>query len=107
MSAREIQVRRNSQLFSELCSALLRRGHHVAFRADGASMQPNLQEGDELTVAPAKASELDREILLWSETRTASARTASFAALALPKNCSCRVTLLRRQTQRQYTCLEK
>lgn len=60
MPAREIQVRRNSQLFSELCAAILRRGHCVAFRADGASMQPNLQDGDEITVAPAHASELDR-----------------------------------------------
>jgi uncharacterized repeat protein (TIGR01451 family) len=60
MPAHEIQVRRDSQLFSELCSAILRRGYRVAFRADGASMQPNLQEGDEITVAPAQAGELDR-----------------------------------------------
>jgi uncharacterized repeat protein (TIGR01451 family) len=60
MPAREIQVRRNSQLFSELCSAILRRGHNVSFRAEGASMQPNLQEEDDITVAPAEALDLDR-----------------------------------------------
>src|SRR3984893_1731722 len=60
MPAREIQVRRNSQLFSELCSALLRRGHSVVFRVEGASMQPNLREGDDIVVAPAQTSELCR-----------------------------------------------
>jgi uncharacterized repeat protein (TIGR01451 family) len=60
MPAREIQVRRNSQLFAELCSAVLRRGHNVAFRVDGASMQPNLQDGDDIVVTPAQSSELHR-----------------------------------------------
>ena len=60
MPAREIQVRRNSRLFSEMCSAVLRRGHRVAFRVDGASMQPNLNAGDDIIVAPAQPSELHR-----------------------------------------------
>src|SRR5271163_4967684 len=60
MPAREIRVRRNSSLFSEMSSAVLRRGYRVAFRVDGASMQPNLQAGDDIVVAPALPSELDQ-----------------------------------------------
>ena len=58
MPTREVQVRRDSRLFTDLCAALLRRGHHVQFRAQGASMQPNLLDGDDVLVSPASAGEL-------------------------------------------------
>ncbi len=58
MSTREVQVRKDSRLFVELAQALLRRGHPVRFRVHGKSMQPNLLEGDDVLVAPARADEL-------------------------------------------------
>ena len=58
MPTREVLLRKDSRLFTELCAALLRRGHHVRFRVEGASMQPNLRDGDTVVVAPASAAEL-------------------------------------------------
>ena len=58
MRVSEPQVRRDSRLFEELCAALLRRGNAVQFRANGQSMSPNLQDGDDVVVAPANASEV-------------------------------------------------
>jgi uncharacterized repeat protein (TIGR01451 family) len=58
MPTREALLRKDSRLFTELCAALLRRGHHVQFRVQGASMQPNLCEGDTIVIAPASAAEL-------------------------------------------------
>ncbi len=58
MPTREVQLRKDSRLFSELCAALLRRGHRVQFRLQGASMQPNLLEGDDILIAPATSEEL-------------------------------------------------
>jgi uncharacterized repeat protein (TIGR01451 family) len=60
MPAREVQVRRDSRLFAEMCATLLRLGHHVQFRAHGQSMQPNLLDGDNVQVAPANLSQLLR-----------------------------------------------
>lgn len=58
MPTREIRVRKDSRLFLELCNDLLRRGHQVQFRASGASMQPNLLDGDDVTVAPVSGADL-------------------------------------------------
>jgi uncharacterized repeat protein (TIGR01451 family) len=58
MPTREVEVRKDSQLFMELASVLLRRGHGVQFRVHGQSMQPNLLEGDDVVVVPAFGHEL-------------------------------------------------
>ena len=58
MPTREVPLRKDSHLFSEMCAALLRRGNRVRFRAQGASMQPNLLDGDEVLLAPAAVSDL-------------------------------------------------
>jgi uncharacterized repeat protein (TIGR01451 family) len=58
MPTREVLFRKDSRLFTELCASLLRRGHHVRFRVQGASMQPNLRDGDTVVVAPASVAEL-------------------------------------------------
>ena len=58
MPTREVPLRKDSHLFSEMCAALLRRGNHVRFRVQGASMQPNLLDGDQVLLAPAAISDL-------------------------------------------------
>ena len=58
MPTRNVQVRKDTRLFAELCVALLRRGHRVQFRVHGASMQPNLLEGDDVIVGPSSVPEL-------------------------------------------------
>jgi len=60
MPGSEPQVRKDSRLFEELCDALLRRGNAVQFRVNGQSMQPNLNDGDTVVVAPASAADLRR-----------------------------------------------
>jgi hypothetical protein len=60
MRVSEPQVRKDSRLFEELCAALLRRGNAVQFRVNGASMQPNLLDGDDVLVAPVNREELRR-----------------------------------------------
>lgn len=60
MRVSEPQVRKDSRLFKELCEALLRRGNAVQFRVSGASMQPNLLDGDDVLVTRAKPEELHR-----------------------------------------------
>ncbi|HKM82250.1 MAG TPA: C25 family cysteine peptidase [Candidatus Acidoferrum sp.] len=58
MPTREIQHRKDSQLFAQLCLALLREGHSVQFRVQGESMRPNILDGDAVLVAPAADREL-------------------------------------------------
>src|SRR5208283_4546310 len=53
MPTRETQHREDSQLFAQLCLALLREGHSVQFRVQGESMRPNILDGDAVLVAPA------------------------------------------------------
>ena len=55
MPTREIQHRKDSQLFAQLCLALLREGHSVQFRVQGESMRPNILDGDAVLVAPAES----------------------------------------------------
>ena len=58
MPTRKIQHRKDSQLFAQLCLALLREGHSVQFRVQGESMRPNILDGDAVLVAPAADREL-------------------------------------------------
>jgi uncharacterized repeat protein (TIGR01451 family) len=58
MYEREAQVRRDSRLFAEMCSLLLKLGHHAKFHAHGQSMQPNLRDGDSVVVAPIGREQL-------------------------------------------------
>jgi len=58
MPTREIQHRKDSHLFAQLCLALLREGHSVQFRVQGESMRPNILDGDAVLVAPAADREL-------------------------------------------------
>ncbi len=67
MFAREVPVRKDSRLFAELCSALLNRGLGVRFRAQGKSMTPNLLDGDDVVLAPAKTDELHRGDIVLAE----------------------------------------
>jgi uncharacterized repeat protein (TIGR01451 family) len=60
MPTRDVQVRKNTRLFTELSATLLRRGHRVQFRAQGASMRPNLLDGDDIIVGPVSAADLRR-----------------------------------------------
>jgi uncharacterized repeat protein (TIGR01451 family) len=60
MSAREVQIRKNSRLFGELCTAVLERGHDVRFRVHGKSMRPNLLSGEQVLVQSASADDLRR-----------------------------------------------
>ena len=68
MPTREVQTRHDSRLFAELCAALLRRGHHVQFRVQGASMQPNLLDGDDVLVAPVSSAEIQSGDVAFVET---------------------------------------
>src|SRR6266852_8113551 len=52
--------RRSSPQFAAVCDALLQRGLKVRFRARGASMQPNILDGDTVVVAPAAGNDLGR-----------------------------------------------
>ncbi len=45
-------VTRDDALFAEISESLLRRGLSVRFRAEGASMQPTIADGEPLIVAP-------------------------------------------------------
>jgi uncharacterized repeat protein (TIGR01451 family) len=56
----EKQLRHDSRLFGELAQHFLRLGTPVQFRAEGASMQPNLAGGELLTVTPIDPSALRR-----------------------------------------------
>jgi uncharacterized repeat protein (TIGR01451 family) len=67
MRVSDARVRKDSRLFEELCSALLRRGHAVQFRVNGESMRPNLRDGDDVLVAPASARELERGDVVLAE----------------------------------------
>jgi uncharacterized repeat protein (TIGR01451 family) len=56
----EKRLRRDSRLFGELVRDFLRAGTPVRFRAEGASMQPNLMGGELLTVAPVDPAAVRR-----------------------------------------------
>src|SRR5580693_9391649 len=57
-AVREIETvtKRDSRTFAAFCLQLLELGHGVRFRAQGASMRPNIRENDALIVAPVTGS---------------------------------------------------
>jgi uncharacterized repeat protein (TIGR01451 family) len=60
MRVSEPQVRKDSRLFEEFCTALLQRGNAVRFRVNGESMQPNLPDGADVLIEAAKPAEVRR-----------------------------------------------
>ena len=53
-------------MFNEITAELLRRGAYVRFRAIGASMQPTIEDGELITVAPVAPESVKRgDILLY------------------------------------------
>ncbi len=60
MRAIETLTTRDSRKFSAVCRELLDRGLRVRFRAHGASMRPNICEGDAIVVAPVPNSSVHR-----------------------------------------------
>jgi signal peptidase I len=59
-----------SPIFPDLTAELLRRGYQVRFRAVGASMQPTIEDGELITVAPVAATSIRRgDILLFQGKR--------------------------------------
>jgi hypothetical protein len=60
----------HGELLREACTALLRDGQRVRFRATGLSMDPTIRDGDVLTVEPVNLGEVrPGEILLYRTTR--------------------------------------
>jgi signal peptidase I len=57
-------------MFPDLTAELLRRGTYVRFRAIGASMQPTIEDGELITVAPVAPESVKRgDILLYQNER--------------------------------------
>jgi signal peptidase I len=57
-------------MFNEITAELLRRGSYVRFRAIGASMQPTIEDGELITVAPVAPESVKRgDILLYQNER--------------------------------------
>src|SRR5206468_11027725 len=57
-------------IFPDLAAELLRRGNRVRFRAAGASMQPTIEDGELITVAPVAPESVKRgEILRYQHER--------------------------------------
>lgn len=72
--------KRNSAQFAAVCQEILRSGHHLRFRATGASMRPNISNGDTVLIAPATAAEVVRGdvVLTNQEERMTLHRVVSF-----------------------------
>src|SRR5436309_1432713 len=57
-------------MFNEITGELMRRGNRVRFRAIGASMQPTIEDGELITVAPVEPAAVKRgDILLYQGVR--------------------------------------
>ena len=57
-------------MFNEITAELLSRGNRVRFRAIGASMQPTIEDGELITVAPVAPESVNRgDILLYQNER--------------------------------------
>jgi len=57
-------------MFNEITGELLRSGNRVRFRAVGASMQPTIEDGELITVAPVEPAAVKRgDILLYQGER--------------------------------------
>jgi uncharacterized repeat protein (TIGR01451 family) len=58
-------IKRDSRTFAAFCEELLRKGHYVRFRVQGASMRPNIIEDDTVIVAPVGNSSVSKgDVLL-------------------------------------------
>ena len=68
MRAIETLTSRDSHKFSAVCRELLGRGLSVRFRAHGASMRPNIMEGDTIVVAPVSNSGVRRGDVVLTDT---------------------------------------
>jgi len=64
VNSSEKLTRRDSRLFGELAEKFLRQGTAVRFRAEGASMTPNLQDDEMVTIAPVDSSAVRRGNIL-------------------------------------------
>jgi signal peptidase I len=61
-------------LFGAMSTAVLRRGYGIRFRATGQSMQPTIEDGDMITVAPVAPADIRRgDILLYQSERSVKA----------------------------------
>ena len=61
---------RNEGMFLSVSEHLLDRGYRVRFRAAGTSMQPTIEDGDAITVAPVALTDVKRgDILLYTSGR--------------------------------------
>jgi uncharacterized repeat protein (TIGR01451 family) len=60
VSERNTIEKRNSAQFAAVCEALLERGAHVRFCAEGQSMKPNILDNDALIIAPVEQKQLRR-----------------------------------------------
>ena len=59
-------VIRDAAVFLNLSEDLLERGYRVRFRAAGTSMQPAIEDGDTITVAPVASTDVKRGDILLS-----------------------------------------
>ena len=64
MKSSEKLTRRDSRLFGELAEKFLRQGRPVRFRAEGASMTPNLQDDEIVTITPVTSAAVQRGNIL-------------------------------------------
>ena len=64
MNSSEKLTRRDSRLFGELAEKFLRQGTAVRFRAEGASMTPNLQDDEMVTITPVDSFAVRRGNIL-------------------------------------------
>ena len=60
MKSSEKLTRRDSRLFGELAEKFLRQGTAVRFRAEGASMTPNLKDDEIVTITPVDSAQVQR-----------------------------------------------
>jgi len=82
-------------MFPDLTAELLRRGSYVRFRAIGASMQPTIEDGELITVAPVAPGSVKRgDILLYQNERGVFAhRVVGVVTRTLPSPVAgCRAT---------------
>jgi uncharacterized repeat protein (TIGR01451 family) len=64
VNSSEKLTRRDSRLFGELAEKFLRQGTAVRFRAEGASMTPNLQDDEMVTITPVDSFAVRRGNIL-------------------------------------------
>jgi uncharacterized repeat protein (TIGR01451 family) len=63
-------IKRDSRTFAAFCEELLRKGHYVRFRVQGASMRPNIIENDTVVVGPVTDSAVCQGDILLTQGET-------------------------------------